>query len=130
MVIVTKYRHPVIKDELRTRLMEITNQTFAKWKCSVLDMESDMDYLHIYFEAPPQVRLSDFICNYKTVSARLIRKEFASFLTPYYWKPYFWSRSYFISSVSEVNDETIHNYIDNQSQKEFRSSPTARPWTA
>ena len=58
------------------------------------------------------------INNYKTVMARLIRKEFASFLAPYYWKPYFWSRSYFISSVSEVNDETIRNYMDNQSQED------------
>ena len=70
----------------------------------------------MYFSAPPQVRLSDLVNNYKTVSARLIRKEFASELAPYYWKPFFWSRSYFLSTVSEVDDKTIRNYIENQNK--------------
>ena len=114
LVVVTKYRHPVIKDVLKARLFELTEQTFRKWNCTVLEMESDLDHMHIYFEAPPQVRLSDFINNYKTVSARLIRKEFSSELASFYREPYFWARSYFISSVSEVDDKTIRNYITHQ----------------
>ena len=75
-----------------------------------------MDHLHVYFSAPPQVRLSGLINNYKTVSARLIRKEFPSELMPYYWKPSFWSRSCFLSTVSGVYDKTIRDYIENQNK--------------
>ena len=114
LVVVTKYRHPVIKEDLKVRLFELTEQIFRKWNCTVLEMESDLDHMHIYFEAPPQVRLSDFVNNYKTVSARLIRKEFSSELASFYWKPYFWTRSYFLSSVSEVDDKTIRSYITHQ----------------
>ena len=77
MVVVTKYRHPVINGRIRERLLEITGETFRKWKCNVISAEGSLDYLHVYFSAPPQVRLSDLVNNYKTVSARLIRKEFA-----------------------------------------------------
>lgn len=116
LVVVTKYRHPVINGRIRERLLEITGETFRKWKCNVISAEGSLDYLHVYFSAPPQVRLSDLVNNYKTVSARLIRKEFASELEPYYWKPFFWSRSYFLSTVSEVDDKTIRNYIENQNK--------------
>ena len=116
LVVVTKYRHPVINGRIRERLLEITGETFRKWKCNVISAEGSLDYLHVYFSAPPQVRLSDLVNNYKTVSARLIRKEFASELAPYYWKPFFWSRSYFLSTVSEVDDKTIRNYIENQNK--------------
>ncbi len=114
LVVATKYRHPVIDGRIRERLLEITRQTFGKWKCDVISVEGSQDHLHVCFSAPPQVRLSDLVNNYKTVSARLIRKEFASELAPYYWKPFFWSRSYFLSTVSEVDDKTIRNYIENQ----------------
>lgn len=116
LVVVTKYRHPVIDGRVKERLLEITRETFGKWKCNVISAESSLDHLHVYFSAPPQVRLSDLVNNYKTVSARLIRKEFSSELAPYYWKPCFWSRSYFLSTASEVDDKTIRNYIVNQNK--------------
>lgn len=116
LAVATKYRHPVIDGRIRERLLEITGETFRKWKCNVISAESALDHLHVYFSAPPQVRLSDLVNNFKTVSARLIRKEFASELAPYYRKPFFLSRPYFLSTVSEVDDKTIRNYIDNQNK--------------
>ena len=77
-------------------------------------MNSDLDHIHILFEAPPHVQLSKLINNYKTVTSRLIRKEFQEFLKPYYWKPYFWSDSYFICTVSDRTENMIRQYIQNQ----------------
>lgn len=101
---------------IRERLLEMTGETFRKWKCNVISAEGSQDHLHVYFSALPQVRLSDLVNNYKTVSARLIRKEFTSELAPYCWKPFFWSRSYFLSTVSEVDDRTIRNHIENRNK--------------
>lgn len=38
-------------------------------------------------------------------------------LKKYYWKPYFWSDSYFISSVSENSLHTIKQYIQNHGKR-------------
>ena len=38
-------------------------------------------------------------------------------LKKYYWKPYFWSDSYFISSLSENSLKVIQQYIKNQGIK-------------
>ena len=117
MVVVTKYRHPVLVDNIRKRLLEITDELLKKWNVELLSIETDKDYIHLYFSAPPQVCPAVFINiinNYKTVTARLIRKEFSEYLKPYYWKPYFWSHSYFVSSVSEVSDFAIRRYVEAQ----------------
>ena len=114
LVVVTKYRHPVIVEPLRSRLIQISEEVFSGWKCSILEINTEVDHIHILFEAPPQVQLSKLINSYKTVSSSLIRKEFHLFLSEYYWKPYFWSESYFICTVSEKSEATIQNYIRNQ----------------
>ena len=77
-------------------------------------MNSDTDHIHIMFEAPPQVQLSKLINNYKTVTSRILRKEFAEELSPYYWKPYFWSNSYFICTVSDRSHDIVQQYIRTQ----------------
>jgi putative transposase len=115
LVVVTKYRHPVLTEEVSNRLYEITRDVFVNaWGCTVISMKTDQDHIHVLFEAPPQVQLSKLVNNYKTVSARLLRKEYANFLKKYYWKPFFWNRSYFIGCVSDVTEEIINTYINNQ----------------
>ena len=119
LVVITKYRHPVIDGAFRERLIELTKRIFEEnFHCFVSEVNTDKDIIHILFEAPPQVTLSSLVCSYKTVTARLLRKEFAEYLKPYYWKPYLWSRSYFICTVSERSREMVQEYIRNQGNKE------------
>ena len=119
LVVVTKYRHPVINGAFKDRLTELTYRIFEEnFQCYVNEVNTDKDHIHILFEAPPQVALSSLVCSYKTVTARLLRKEFAEYLAPFYWKPYLWSRSYFVCTVSERNHELITEYIRNQRNKE------------
>ena len=115
LVVITKYRHPVLVGELNNRLFEITRNIFVeKWDCNIVSMNTDKDHIHILFEAPPQIQISTLVNNFKTVSSRLLRKEFAEELRPYYWKPYFWSDSYFVCTVSDRNEATLISYINNQ----------------
>ena len=110
-----KNRHPVITGDLKNRLFEISHSVIDQdWNCNILEMNSDLDHIHILFEAPPHVQLSKLINNYKTVTSRLIRKEFQEFLKPYYWKPYFWSDSYFNCTVSDRTENMIRQYKQNQ----------------
>lgn len=82
-----------------------------------MEINTDKDHLHILFSANPQIRLSKLINSFKTVSSRLIRKDNAEFLKNFYWKPYFWSSSYYVGSVGNVNEETVKKYIQNQNKK-------------
>lgn len=116
LVVVTKYRHKVINKEVFSRLKEITKNIFEeKWDCEVLEVNGEADHLHILFEAPPQVQPSKLVNNFKTVSSRLIRKEFHNYISKFYWKPYFWSNSYLLLTSGGATIEVIKRYIENQS---------------
>ena len=119
LIIVTKYRHPVINREINQRLKEIAMYIFEdRWKCKILEMETEKDHINIAFESNPQTQLSKLINNFKTVSSRLIRKEFREHLKKYYWKDYFWSPSYCLLSVGGVPIEIIREYIRSQNKPE------------
>ncbi|SDJ22555.1 putative transposase, partial [Alteribacillus bidgolensis] len=77
-------------------------------------MNGEADHVHILFDAPPQINLANTINSYKTVTSRYIRKEFAKELSQYFWKPYFWSRSYMVLSTGGTTIETIKKYIEEQ----------------
>lgn len=118
LVVVTKYRHPVIDGDVKDRLISLSHEIIEEhWKGEILEINTDHDHVHILFEVSPQTQLSKLINNYKTVTSRLIRKEFSEELRPYYEKPYFWSDTYFISSVSDTSRKTIEQYIQAQGKK-------------
>lgn len=115
LVVITKYRHPVINEVVKKRLIEIITETLeTNWKCHLIEINGTEDHLHLLFDAPPQVQLSKLVNNLKTVSSRLIRKEFSEHLKPYYWKPYFWSNSYLILTTGGATLDIVKSYIENQ----------------
>jgi len=115
LVVVTKYRHPTLTGRLRERLLELSYNIIEDyWKCKIHEINTDKDHIHILFESKPQVQLSKLVNNYKTVTSRCLRKEFAEELKPYYWKPYFWADSYFICSVSDRSHAAVEAYIIDQ----------------
>ena len=65
-------------------------------------------------EIPPQVQISKFVNNYKTVTSRLMRKNFKEYIEKFYWKDNFWSRSYMILSCGGAPISVIQEYIKNQ----------------
>jgi putative transposase len=116
---VTKYRKKLINQALLTRLNEIFAATCKKWGCELLEFNGEVDHVHLLIRYHPQVELSKFIANLKTVSSRLIRKDFTTYLANYYCKPVFWTGSYFVASCGGVTVEQLKIYVEQQ------SSPTS-----
>lgn len=110
LVVIIKYRYPVLKDQIKDKLISIAQDVSQDdWKTNIIAINTYLDHIHILFEAHPQVQLSKLVNNFKTVSSRLIRKEFSEQL-----KPYFWSSSYFICTVSEKSEAIVKKYIESQ----------------
>ncbi|WP_420025798.1 IS200/IS605 family transposase [Borreliella valaisiana] len=72
--------------------------------------------MHLLLEFTPNIQPSKFINNLKTVSSRLIRKKYSTYLDKYYWKPYFWSRGYCLISTVGDSINIIKKYIQNQNK--------------
>jgi putative transposase len=115
LVIVTKYRRKCITAPMLERLEEITRSTVAKWGGEVLEFNGETDHVHILLELTPRIAPSSLVNNLKTVTSRLIRKEFAAHLQKFYWrKPVFWSRSYCIITVGGAPLTVLKQYIEGQ----------------
>ncbi|MBD2347280.1 IS200/IS605 family transposase [Anabaena subtropica] len=114
LVLVTKYRRKVINQAMLTRLQEIFENTCTKWRSKVTEFNGESDHVHLVISYPPDVEVSKLVNNLKTVSSRLIRKEFNEQVNRFYNKPVFWTGAYFVASCGGVTLEQLKSYVDKQ----------------
>lgn len=117
LVLVTKYRRKVLLGPVKEDLTAYAGEFFAACGCDIQEINTDLDHVHILFDAPPQVCLSKFIGAFKSSSSRRLRTRHREFLSRFYWKPLFWSDSYFITTVSERTEDVVRRYIKSQGRK-------------
>lgn len=114
LVLVTKYRRKVINQPILDRLKEIFRNTLEKWNCQLVEFNGEVDHVHLLINYPPHTQLSKLIANLKTVSSRLVRKEFPIQVNQFYYKPVFWTGAYFVASCGGVTVEQLKRYVENQ----------------
>lgn len=114
LVLVTKFRHPVLNDEVKETVYDTVKAILKEKGLNLISINGKEDHIHILFEAGPEVQLLELINVIKTKTARFARRDHAEFLSKYYWKPYFWTDSYFVSTVGNSTKRVIQEYIDNQ----------------
>ena len=113
LVLVTKYRRKCFTNEMLNRLEEIVRKNCQDWEIDLLEFNGEADHIHLLLEMHPNIMPSKFINNIKTVSSRLIRKEFDAELKQYYWKPVLWTRAYCLLTTGGATIDVIREYIKN-----------------
>ena len=108
-----KYRRKVLYGELVDRLKAINIDVAKSFGINIVEQETAEDHIHILFSSKPQIQISKFVNSMKSVSARLIFKEFP-YVKEILRKGHFWSPSYFLASTGQVTLEDIKHYIENQ----------------
>ncbi|MBW4638114.1 MAG: IS200/IS605 family transposase [Gloeocapsa sp. UFS-A4-WI-NPMV-4B04] len=114
LVLTTKYRRKVITAPMLIRLNEIFEELCRKWGCEIVEFDGESDHVHLLFSFYPQMQLSKFVNNLKTVSSIYIRKEFVTEVQKFYRKPVFWHSAYFIASCGGVTVEELKRYVREQ----------------
>lgn len=115
MVLVTKYRHPIIDGVVKTCLYSKIRSILKERGLNIMELNGEADHVHILFEADPFTAPGELANVLKTQTSRFVRKAYGeTILKKYYWKPYFWSDSYFVTTVSENSLTAVKEYIKNQ----------------
>ena len=114
MVLVTKYRKPVLQGKVRDYVFALIKETMESENIIIREMNGEADHIHILFDYAPDIRLSELINKIKSRTARLVRRDYPVEVGEYYWKPLFWTNSYFLGSVGSNTTEIIKEYIQNQ----------------
>lgn len=114
IVFVTKYHHEVIDEKIELRLQQMFERLCKTQDSELIECKADLgkrDHIHLLVDLAPRISLGK-LCNIlKTISSREIRKEFATELKPYYWKPVFWKRGYGYTSSGGAPIEILKRYI-------------------
>ena len=113
LILVIKYRHKVLNDEISDRLKEIFEYIAVKYHIKLVEWNHDLDHVHILFRSEPKSELSKFINAYKSASSRLIKKEY-EIIRKKLWKAYFWSQSFCLLTSSGAPIDVIKQYIESQ----------------
>ena len=130
LVLVTKYRRKCLNKEVRDDLKIIIEDALSKWNVDLLEYGGEEDHIHLLISTHPNLEMSIFIGNLKTISSRYIRKKYKEHFEQFYWKPYLWTRAYCLLTTGGATIDVIRSYIENQgvdrrfhSKQERHSSP-------
>ena len=114
LVLVTKYRKPVLQGKVKDYIYALIRETMESENIIIRKMNGEADHIHILFDYAPDIRLSELINRIKSRTARLVRRDYPVEVGEYYWKPLFWTNSYFLGSVGSNTTEIVKEYIQNQ----------------
>lgn len=112
-----KYRNKIITPKIEKSLIEILQKIASDNEFSIVEVNTDLDHIHLLIDCKPQHYIPNIIKALKGVSARLLMLEYNVELKKKLWGGHLWNPSYFIATVSENTEEQIKNYIKNQKQK-------------
>ncbi len=101
-------------EEMRRRLWEIAGATLSDWRCELVEHGGEADHVHMLFRAHPALDLSRLVNNLKTVTSRLLRKDYAEELAVFYSKPVLWHGAYYVGSIGSASLETVRRYVEEQ----------------
>ena len=110
----TKYRKPVLQGKIRDYVYALIKETMESENIIIREINGEADHIHILFDYAPDIRLSELINKIKSITARLVRRDYPVEVGEYYEKIEFWTNSYFLGSVGSNTTEIVKEYIQNQ----------------
>lgn len=117
LVFVTKYRKPVISDEIGDFMKMLCSEICKEHGGELISAESDTDHLHLLISMPPQERPSDIIRVLKTQTSKKVHlnAEYDKYVSQYLFGDVsLWSPSYFIATTGGVTLDKIKEYVESQ----------------
>ena len=108
---VTKYRYHVLAGEVKLRVREIIRQICQQHDLLIEQGHVSKDHVHILVSAPTHLSASQIMQKIKGRSSRVLQQEFPH-LKKRYWGQHIWARGYFCTTVGQVTDQMIRDYIE------------------
>ena len=111
----TKYRRNCLTN-IREDVLNIFKEIANKYQFKIFAMEIDRNHIHFLIEFSPKYSISQVVKLFKQISIHKIWEIHETYLKQFYWKnkKILWTHGYFCSTVGNIDENKIKNYIDNQ----------------
>ena len=118
-----KYRFKVLKAEIATEVEECVHLFSSQQKCEVIELNVQIDHVHLLVMIPPKISVSNFVGLVKGRTAIRVLNKFRKLRQQPYWGNRFWARGYCADTVG-LDAEMIQKYVKYQEGKEKKSEKT------
>ena len=86
-------------------------------KSEVVELNVQVDHVHLLAMVPPKVAISDFVGTIKGRTAIRVFNKFRHLKRKPYWGNHFWAKGYCVDTVG-LDEEKIRKYVKYQERKE------------
>lgn len=116
IIFVCKYRKKLLLSKnISDDIKKLSYIICKKHNIIIKYVETDKDHIHYMIELKPNISISKVVCLIKSYTTYHIWKKYSKCLSKYFWKEKtFWTDGYFVSTIGNISEETLHTYIKNQ----------------
>lgn len=107
----SKYRRKVLVDAIEARLRELVHKICEENAVDIITLEIMPNNVKLLLDVEPQQNIHKIIKKIKGTTSHSLRDEFKELTTKL---PTLWSNSYLLSTVGEVQENIIQQYIESQ----------------
>jgi len=118
IVFIPKYRRKILYGRIKEDVREILRKLCEYKKVEIVEGAVCVDHVHLCVSIPPKLSVSDFMGYLKGKSALMIFDKYPEMGTK--WDRSFWARGYYVTTVGEVNEEVVRNYIVLQQEESYK----------
>ena len=124
IVFIPKYRRKVLYGKIRADVREIIRILCKYKKVEIIEGAVCKDHVHLCLSIPPKMSVSDFMGYLKGKSALMIFDRHPELGEK--WNREFWARGYYVSTIGNVNEETVKKYIREQEEGSYKECRTLK----
>lgn len=118
----TKYRYETLAKESHWKDCETAISSAAeRHGIKIIELGVMEDHVHVVITIPPDMSVSTAIGLLKGASSYDLFRKHPNFRKRY-WKGHFWGRGYFYRSVSDITEDVVRRYVqedNNQRQRKL-----------
>ena len=117
---IPKYRRKVMYGKVRGDIREIIKILCRYKKVEIVEGAVCLDHVHICVSIPPKIAISEFMGYLKGKSALMIFDKHPELGNKF--ERDFWARGYYVSTIGNVDEATIKNYIKEQEEESYNEN--------
>ena len=113
-----KYRRVVFTEEVDESLRMICDEISLRYEIEFIEIGTDWDHVHFLIQSVPMMSPTRIIQTIKSITAKEIFNRHPE-LKKQLWGGEFWTKGYFVNTVSRYgNEKTIQAYVKSQGKEE------------
>lgn len=116
LIFVCKYRKELfLHESISNNIKKLSKEICDKHNIIIKYMEVDKNHIHYMVEVTTTLSISKIVKLIKSYTTYHIWIKYQKFLNKHFWKERtFWTDGYFISTIGNVSEKMIKEYIENQ----------------